>query len=361
MSTVVAVRRWEAVFRVEGVRVVFTPAQSTSDPFSLAADLVSGICFGYQWWVAEYSRNTRLLPLQQVFFVCGRRHLQSVLSPRWNCPEAVLASGSIFGHLETRPAVRRRAGEIEKKLRRGQGRIVIGVLDRSLSTDGGSSNYRVESHASFYDRLFGVAEARPDLALVVKPKRAGSTGPAVFDHAPDLRARLERLEADGRAVLLDGSRSVAEAALASDVVVSLGYNSGGFLAALGGVRSVFWDPARLMRGPDPDWYRRIGWDRVAYEDMDVLLDELHRFVTTGGRDGSSESFGDLSGHLDEIAFFYDGLAGKRIGLFVSGLLEALDEGIDQHDAIARAATAYADRWGERSVFRSPRASSQVHV
>ena len=351
LRAIVGMRRWEAFFREENIRAVFSTVMSTSDMLSPAADLSDAATLMYHWWVAEYPKNARSVLVPHVFFAWGKFMLPTVTSERWDCPEVVVASGSIFDHLIGDLEVRSRAAVVRQTLGGECGRKVITMLDRSM---GIGSYYPPERHVEFYDKLLEMVEQSDALALVIKPKRTGPSGPAAFDVEPALGARARRLASQGKCMILEGSTSVVEAALAGDVVVSLGYNSGGMVAALAGARSVFWDPAQLGKSPRGDWFAAVGWSNpdVVFVELSRLVSALEGLLLRSGLPPEDSSLGRLGRALDGLDLFRDGMAGSRILFFVRAYLEELEGGGGSRRALAKAVDRYSGLWGPEAVLRS---------
>ncbi len=338
-------REWQALMADEGIRVLFSTEQSSIDMMSLAADLVGGIRAGFHWWAANYPIQTRMTIVHQVFFVWGRRYLVDAAQSQAGCPEYVLQSGCIFDDAATNPHFDETARALRARFETTGVRHVVGVLDRSLGVRGA---YPAQQHVRFFDSLLSFAEANDSVGLLVKPKAVG--GPAVLHQEPKLRARMKALESQGRVIVLDGKRYVAEAARAADVSVALGYNSGGFVAALAGGRCIFWDPAKLVGGPCGRWYLDIGWEepQVVFHDMDALIEQLVSFLRSPA---TSPRFGDAGPLLEGMDPFRDGRAAERIGGFVGGFVRALDQGADRGSALDMAVEDYRNIWGSDAVLR----------
>jgi hypothetical protein len=333
-------RRWQALMEAEHIKVLFSVEETNLDAMSLAADLVGAIRLGYHW-SQLYPTSGALLPLHQVYGVWGPQH-QAIVSDRWgSCAEVILQTGCIFHHLSDGPVTSQGVASMRRCF--GETTRVIGVLDRSL---GLASHYSSTQHRQFYDAMLTWAEANPRIGLLIKPKHPT---PKIFASTPGFLARLQALMAEGRAVLLEGHRSVHEAARASDLVVALGYNSGGVVAALAGARTVFWDPARVTEGPMKDWFASTKWDnpKVMFTELEQLRQAVEQFFVSGGAQGS---VGDLSTMLSHLDPFRDGQAARRIGMFVRWFLEACEQGLTREVALRAAVETYQQQWGSDKVW-----------
>jgi len=330
-------RRWQRLMEVENIGVVFSGEETSIDPMSLAADLTGAIRIGFHWSMLQPS-NARVLPLHHVYFVWGS-HARSIVTERLGgCSEVVLQSGCIFDDKDACLNFQDNALQLRDQFQSAGVKHIIGVFDRSL---GRMSYYSESRHLQFYESLVTWAESNPKVGLLIKPKHPE---PRVFVDAPQLASRVQALVSEGRAVLLEGSRSVIEAGLASDVVVALGYNSGGMVAALNGARTVFWDPTEPHEGPLGTWFRKIGWDNpdVVFSTLDRLIDSVHLYLD---QPSSIPGLGDLSPRLNEIDPFRDGDSALRIGSFVRWFLEGLDGDLNRTGALQLAKSNYQSQWG----------------
>ncbi len=343
LSVLVNVRRWQSVMENENIKILFSVEETGLDTMSLAADLVGAIRIGYHW-SNLYPVNARLVPLHQVYFVWGSRHQSIVGKSLGGCSEVVLQSGCIFDNRESVEAFGDSVAELRQQLHASGVRHIIGVLDMSL---GEASYYGADRHIEFYNCMLTWAESNCNIGLLIKPKSHGR--PLAFDYAPDLSARFEILTKEGRAVLLEGKRSVVEAAMACEVVVALGYNSGGVVAALKGTRTVFWDPAQLEGGPLGPSFQQVNWGNptFVFPTLDQLTQSLQHFLKSPS---TLPNLGDFSPVLDMIDAFRDGDAALRIGSFVRCFLEAIERRADRSTALDEAVKEYQSKWGKDKVF-----------
>lgn len=334
-SVLVSVRRRQAFMEAESVKVIFDVAETSLDTASLAADIVGAVKVGTHWSDISYPR-ARVTPLQQVYFVWGPRY-QAVLE-EMEAASVLVQVGSIFDYGEAKSEWRERAKVYRTRLEKAGVKHVVGILDRSCSP---TSLCPPAYHTEFYEALLSWAENDLRLGLIVKPKY---DTPGVFSYKPELSNRLRALISSGRALLFEGQKHAAEAALASDIMIALGLNSAGILCGLEGVRTVFWDPSQADKGPLSQWVHRFGWsnENITFHSMSQLVATVKDYLNCPS---AAPGLGDLSPVLDEIDNFRDGNAALRIGAFVRWFLEGLDEQCDRIGALQFAIDKYVAKWG----------------
>jgi len=338
ITTLVHARRWQALMIAENIKVIDHYEECGLDTISLAADLVGAIRIGYHWSDLHIP-DALVLFLHQVYFVWGKRAEAIVRSSLAGHIDHVIQSGSVFHNAATIQDFAEKARDIRAELE-GQGiKHFVGIFDRSFSR---TSHYPPEKHVQFYKGLFDWVKQHPEIGLIIKPKQPM---PPVLKSYPALAEQLHQLEKTGQALLLDGKRSVIEAAKASDVVVSLGYNSAGVLAALTGARSIFWDAAAMKLGPLRDRIQELGLNnsKVVFHEMDELLKAIWLFFDDPQRHGE---LGDLSQEIVLTDPYRDDKAALRLGSFAWDFIQASDQGLTREQALNQAKTKYQDAWGQ---------------
>jgi hypothetical protein len=342
LATMIQVRRYQRLMEMYNIRAIFDGGETDRDSLSLAADLAGAVRFGYHW-SAVYPMNARVLTLHQVYFVWGSRNLSMCADRPDVFTDVFLQSGCISDVDRPKDVSIDEIDDARRRIGLTSVRNVVAVLDKSMG-----GYYGPERHVEFYEALLTWVESEPSLGVVFKYK-AKADVPSVFEHAPELAQRAERLRTAGRIALLGGVHPVSEGTLVSDFVIAMGWNSAGFVAALGGLRTVFWDPARLAEGPAKDRAQAVGWGNpeVVFRDMTRLIDSVQAyFVEPSGSSG----LGDLSGVVETIDPFRDGHAAFRIGSFVGCLIEQFERYPDRSEALDRALGEYRKTWGADKVF-----------
>jgi len=347
LMVIAEVRRWQAFMEAENVKVIFDVGEFSLDTVSLAADIVGAIKVGLHWsdLSATFSL-ARLIPHHQVYFIWGPRY-QSLLEGIGAPVNALVQVGCIFDDGEARSQWCAITKIYRTRLEGAGARHVIGVLDRSCSPE---SHIPPTYHIQFYEALLSWAESNVALGLIIKPKY---DTPGVFVYKPELYKRFQELMVTGRLLMLEGWRHVAEAALASDIMIALGPNSAGVLCALEGVNTVFWDPSQASKGPFVQWAHRFGWDNgnIVFTRMDHLIDTVKKYLNCPS---ALPKLGDLSSLLDDVDSFRDGKAALRVGAFIRWFLEGLDQSLNRTEALQIAIDRYRAEWGTDKVHSNLR-------
>ena len=343
LITLVEMRRWQNLFRFENIKLIDHYEEAGTDPLSLAADTVGSARMGYHW-SDLFTPDALVIYLHQIYFVWGARADAIAKSELAPISEAIVQVGNIFDDGNAQQALVNKSQEYRDELTASGAKHIVCVVDRSNSR---TNHYAPERHVEFYSALFDWAERNPEIGLIVKPKHRGDL--RVFKIAPELEKKMADLIACGRAKLVGGAASVLEASMTADLVVALGYNSGGVLAAMAGSRTVFWDAAVMSKGPLKDKFRSFedGSPHVVFHDLDELI-----FASEGFFQAQEEyqDLGDMSYYLDRIDAFRDGESARRVGHFVRDFLEISNQNILFTDALEQTLKQYSSKWGEDKVY-----------
>ncbi len=242
------------------------------------------------------------------------------------------------------PLLREQARLVREALRAHGAEFIIAFTDENSADDSrwhtGHGFMRV-NYAFLLERLL----AEPWLGLVLKPK-VPSTLRRRLGTVSDT---LERALATGRCHVFEGgaihgSHPPAVAALCADVMIHghLCAATAGAEAALAGAPTLLLDREGWPVSP----LYELGVGRVVFQDWEDLWRALleHR-----RRPGGVPGFGDWSAMLPEIDPFRDGLAARRMGEYLTWLIEGFKAGEDRDVVMARAAGRYAARWGDDKV------------
>ena len=89
--------------------------------------------------------------------------------------------------------------------------------------------------------------------------------------------------------------------------------------------------------------------KVIFKDWQSAIMGFNNFFKNNKKDLEFGNFSDL---LNIIEPFQDEQGGKRIGDFLSSLIEGFDLGLSRNDTMARAVDIYSKAWGEDKVIKS---------
>jgi len=343
LITLVEMRRWQNLFRVENIKLIDHYEEAGTDPLSLAADTVDSARMGYHW-SDLFTPDALVIYLHQLYFVWGSRAEAIAKAELAPVSEAIVQVGNIFDDKNAYPDFLETAQKYRDEITASGVKHLVCVVDRSISR---TNHYAPERHVEFYSAIFAWAERNPTIGLIIKPKHRGDL--RVFKYAPELKQKLYELETSGRAKLVAGAASVLDASLASDLVIALGYNSGGVLAAMAGSPTVFWDAAGMSKGPLKDKFRSFeeGSPHVVFHDLEDLISASEGYFQAKEK---YQNLGDMSYYLDRIDAFRDGKSAQRVGHFVRLFLEISKHDVSFTDALEQALKHYSSQSGKDKVF-----------
>jgi len=212
------------------------------------------------------------------------------------------------------------------------------------SSDDKMSMIPNERSASIYRYFIKRLLEDKTLGIIFKPGY-----PRSFNRRlPQIRALLESAIHTGRCLFLDDGIYVTEkypteAAQSADICVALLLGgTAGLEAYLSGVPTVFLDMEGLYSHP---LYRKK-IDGVVFNDIEELFSAVDRY-----RKGPSsmQALGDLSSWVQDKDTFRDGNASLRMGRYIHDLLETLDGGKTNNQAIRTASDNYLKLWGTENI------------
>lgn len=286
-------------------------------PMALALEREGGLDVSYQWSANHFhiQAYSRTVP-QHIFLAWGPNTLED-MRRTGAMPHLALVTGHTNAGLVTE-AMREAARERRRALGSD---TVYALFDNSYNQE---IYYTRKGVAELYRAVLAYA-AEKGTGLVLKPKNPATT--LEFTEIQDLLPQVE-----GRTVSLPFRTLPMDAALACDCVIGLGYCSAVVEAALSGVPAIFYDLADLLQHP----IRAKTLRHVANRP-----DELVALLAAGPQPWSREELRGFDPFLDEGG-------GKRIGQVLTWVLQALDEGKDPLNEVAR---RYGQAWGEEHVAR----------
>jgi len=329
---------WAEVFEdfmVEfNVRGVLHTQDTDLDYISVACDAARGARIGFEWsnlhWpVAHRAR------LHHVYFPWGP-HGANVLQAEEACVDHVLMSGCTIA--EACPGPIRDGNQYRAPLVARDANRILALFDTSLPCE------------RFYEFFLQRVLKDTRWGLLIKPKHKANL-PWVRQRLPELQALYEQALASGRVLMMDWRVSAARAAAAADFSVGVDINSATIIAALAGYRAIHLDYVRLHASDLSPWahFYKAGPDRLVFEDPEKLWHRLNSYFDDPGCD---PTLGVADEHLLRmIDPFRDGQASRRIGEYVRGYLDGLDDGLDRDLALEQATRRYADKWGAEKVVR----------
>jgi len=255
------------------------------------------------------------------------------------------------------PLLRAEAFELRQRLQAAGARKVVFVIDEN-SVDDPRWHTGHELQRENYRHILEKVLTTHWLGVVFKPKAART----LRDRLGAVASLLLEAEKTGRCfVYAETGRDVTSApplvaGLAADVCIH-GHLCAGTAAlecALAGLPTLLID----REGALDSKLQELPREKVIFSDWPSAIDSLmEHFERPDGLPG----FGDWSQLIGELDPFRDGLAAKRIGDYLSWLVDGFDRGLDRETVMAQASTRYAAIWGEDKVLRGCEASSRMEL
>ena len=331
---------WRWLFRLFQVKIHFSLSPSLEGigiAQRIAMDWEGGLHVGAQRsFIATEDDDTHGRRPHHLFFTWGApRHAFSPSAVE--CGKTVVTAGFLF-----ESAFSRRGGELQAvraQLRRAGVSFTVALLDNAF----GSFYITRPMVVAFYEAFLEWLLARPDVGLVLKPKK-----PAQFAQLHEIQPLLERARATGRCLVLPQAhgRLPSDASRCAELTVGLFIASSVIEAAIRGFRAVHCDLTGLRRHP----FYRWGYERVVFDRLPRLLAAIERYRMNPA---SEPSLGDHGPVVEELDPFRDGRTGERVGAYLRWLLEAFDAGEDRETALQRTNERYAAAWGAGLIQRWP--------
>ncbi|MCM8790606.1 MAG: hypothetical protein NC938_02785 [Candidatus Omnitrophica bacterium] len=216
--------------------------------------------------------------------------------------------------------------------------FTIALFDNAYNTKGPFSKNMM---ALFYKKFLAWLIEDDGLAIIMKEKKQSS----FFDSLPDIDKVFSDALKTGRLVRLNNSAGYfpSQVARHADIAVGIGISSAVIEAVVTGSRGVLCDLPGHRSNPLYIW----GYDKIVFDDIDRLIDFLKKMKKDPQREAGYLGWAP---HIDEIEPFRDGRAGERIGGYIKSLLESLEKGQTQAEAMDRARDDYMRRWGSDKVL-----------
>lgn len=327
---------WRAFFRAHRVKVQFSisPAHDLGLAKRMALDLEGGVQIGTQRNFIATPDDTHSRRPQHVFFTWGDPS-HAFDFGAFNCDKTLLVSGFVYD--AAHPVKRAETEEVRSRLKAAGARFTVALLDNAFGDFHITRTMMVRFYRTFLTWLLET----PDAGMVIKPKK-----PRQLDELHEIRGLMEQAQRTGRCVELPDAlgRFAMDASSCADLTVGMFIASAVIEAAIAGHRGVHCDLSRQRSHP----FYRWGDEKVVFDDANRLIEAIGRYM----RNPADEPhLGDHGPILTQLDPFRDGHAGRRVGEYVSRLLEAFDAGLSREAALASANERYAGAWGADKVMR----------
>lgn len=235
--------------------------------------------------------------------------------------------------------------EVRKQLFKNGARHIIAFFDENSIADA-----RLHPGNQFmsvnYEFLLRQALEDRSLGLVFKPKRPKT----LRQRLGSVAKLLQELESSGRCFVFEngmahGAYPPVVAAKAADIAIHghLYAMTAGIEAALAGIPTVLLDREGWSSCP---LYSYGTEGKIIFRSWESLWPILNQHLK---RPGSVPGFADWSGLLDRLDPFRDGQAAKRIGNYLSWVMNGLGTGQKRDQALSDAACRYTQIWGKDKI------------
>lgn len=217
-------------------------------------------------------------------------------------------------------------------------RFRIAIFDNAIHN---YSFYSQPMLESFYSVFLDWLLIDEDVELLIKSKKPHKW---IIGKLVKISEKFSHASATGRCTVIDDdfNRLPLEVAQNADIAVGIGVSSAVMEAVISGKPGIHCD----LSGFNSSQYYTWGYGKLIFNDLGEMISALKRF-----KEGSFPELGDWTGYIDNIDPFRDGQCGRRIGMYISWLLEHLGEHDDKYEAIEYANKNYIEQWGESNIFR----------
>jgi hypothetical protein len=314
---------WEVFFREHAVQVVqnFTEFSPETVAKRIAIGRVGGIEVGKQRSQFFEKASAAFYFTHEVAFIWHRDTIRFLQSGQTGT-EYVVETGYVYDYLAT--AMKSEAAALRRRLTERGASTVITLFDAGSHPN---THFTDDDLRAYYDVALALVEQREALGLIVKSKK-----PGIIPGYPDIAARIRRLVAAGRCLVIDRPlASMLPAALAADLALSFPASTAGCEAALAGSSVLMYDPSGSQEHP---------WVKAG----DILLTDIDSLRSACATRLEQLIAGSAS--IDrkrrlELDPYLDGKAYQRAARFVAAFLESREAGFAKADSLAAAAAAGA--------------------
>lgn len=318
---------WEAAFKLHRVRALYQYQDFSwrQEAQARALTLAGGTMIGLHWAEAPFLTEPEHLTPFDVYFAWGVNQSRRLAGKGHDCRE-ILPSGAWI--LPDDKAI----ADLRAAL--GTKTFAVALFDTSYSDRIFVSGRML---SEFMLGVLTMIASKPGWKVVLKPK-----GSASYADLPDggrIEEMIERLRAEGRAILVDWRVSPVSVGLACDISAGIGLNSAALLAGAFGGRCVHWDCAGWKRHP----LVRDGRGTVVF---DSVAETAAAVAAAPG----NPRIGDFTRWARLVNHFGDRNAPGRIGGWMADYVEAVGGGASADDARRAAGDAYRRRHGVSGDF-----------
>lgn len=327
---------WVAFYRQFGVKahIDMEVGSDRNVAQNIALDLTDGVGIGWQRseFLTGYGHQLGYHP-HHVYFAWNSRGITDAKNSRSRIG-TVLVSGFTSAGLSYPDEECR---DLKAQIMARGASFVVALFDNLIFREDIYSKNMMES---FYTAFLKWVLEDPTVSVVTKSKK-----PVIFESLDGIRPLIKQAEATGRWVNLTEvlGRLPTDASRIADISVGIGISSAVTEAVALGARGVHCDLPAMRSHPFYKW----GYEKVVFDDLERLILAMKRYKAAKS---SEPELGDFSRIMDQVDPFQDGQRGKRVGSYISCVLETYAGGGDQESAIQRSNELYSKTWGDDKVI-----------
>lgn len=245
--------------------------------------------------------------------------------------------------------VKLKANEVRNKILASGAKNIVCVLDENSVDDERWHTGHPVQRENYYFIIEQLLKDK-NLGVVFKPKRSIDLRERMGDEISGL---IDKSIETGRCHIFEESARYTTAAAPSVAILSsdlcihshLSSGTGALESALLKIPTILID----REGCPKSKFYELKEGKVIFKDWQSAIMGFNNFFKDKKKD---LEFGNFSDFLDIIEPFQDEQGGKRIGDFLSSLIEGFDLGLSRNDTMARAVDIYSKAWGEDKVIKS---------
>jgi hypothetical protein len=178
------------------------------------------------------------------------------------------------------------------------------------------------------------------IRIIVKSKR-----PDLIKNLNNIYGLYQRALGTGRLIRLSNEegRFPTDASKFADIAIGIGISSAVIEAVIHGCRGIHCD----MTGFKFHNYYKIGYNKLVFDDINILIDTLKLFKIDKSKFGD---LGDWTDFIKNIDPYRDGKGDKRIGKYIESLAECFSKGGSKEEAIQYANKKFELAWGPDKII-----------
>lgn len=284
-----------------------------------AIESTGGIMLGCHWSIYPSPITPLHLFPYHVFFVWGNQISGRLIKSRRSTCNFILPSGLWLTYNAVAPD---KINSLSSKVN-----FVISVFDSSV---GHNIFQTPDSLSHFYLRILYLLEKNHSWGAIIKSKNWDLKDIFPLPEGIEISRRLRALAKQGRVVFLEHTISPLVAAAKSNLSVCFGLNSAGIISAIHGYKVIHWDCSGQLQHP----FYTGPYQHFIYSN----LDELEKAIIKASQ--GDVSIGDFSEWRQDLNYFNDFEAARRIGKFINDFMKEIIKTFDYRHSLGSSVKEY---------------------